>query len=127
MTLSREEILKAIAERQDQIEPIEVPEWGGTVYVRRLSVGDLKRAGKLGGEGDSTWDALVRTMVLGLAAEDGSALFTKRDAEELMKADYPVVLAVVRKINRINSLTSEAAEEDEESFGGAQTGASSTD
>lgn len=84
MSLTREQILAAVDRK---IEPIEVPEWGGTVYVRSLSGSErdalewqVKQAAESGALGQN---ARARFAASFICDESGSPLFTENDIEAL--------------------------------------------
>ncbi len=73
----------ACADRK--VLPVEVPEWGGTVHLRTLSLGEgLRFQAERKALGDDAGDQVV-PLLLGysLCDEDGSPLFRGDDAKQL--------------------------------------------
>lgn len=97
--LTREKILEA----QDiQTAIVDVPEWGGSLKVKGLTVGELNHIIKLStrkGELDTMTSAIF-TFVRGV--EDPK--FTDLDVDDLKKKSA-VVLRVVKEINRLSGIT----------------------
>ena len=109
--LSRDEVLAAIARRRKEVEPLEVEEWGGTVYIRRLSPSEVSETG-LGSDKDNK-DPSIFPVVLAATLTDRHAelLFSTEDVEELAKADMALVARVFGEVVRVNGLmTPELAE-----------------
>jgi len=125
MALSREEIIAAIGDKKREVERIDVPEWGGTVCIRRLSVADLKATGFLEGINDSG-EVPIRVLLACIADENGDALFTMDDADILANADFQTVLTVFTEAARVNGLSSKELEEAVAAFAAAQRDDSST-
>lgn len=125
MGLSREGILAGIAARRQLVEPIEVPEWGGAVFIRHLSAAELEETGFLD-EGSNGAEMPVRILAACLADETGSPLFAQEDAKVLADAEFAVILRVFAEAARINGLSSEELEAATAAFAQAQGDASST-
>lgn len=103
MSLTRETILNA----KPKTKPIEVPEWGGTVYIRKLSIAaiqSLKEVGeRVGG---------VQWLIVCLCDEHGNNLFTEADAEQLESdTSYETCLAIIHEAMAYNGLSKSAIEE----------------
>lgn len=120
MALTRDQILSARRGRKPTA--LEVPEWGGTVYIRVLSAEDqLAIADSDGGV------TPVKVLVACLVDENGERLFSGEDATELGKEDFPVILRVFAEVARLNGLSSKELDEAMESFGIARGESSSTE
>lgn len=122
MGLTRDQIIAAIDARKAEVTPIEVPEWGGTVYARRLSVGDVEASGAYEAGSNST----VLMIITCLADEDGNRLFTEKDIASLTAAELPVIMRVFAEVAKINGLETDDLEEAIAVFGAAQPDASSS-
>ena len=130
--LTKEQILAA----QDA-EPVavEVPEWGGTVYVRPMSAGSRDRW-----EGDLLDRAEKRKQSITAAVEnlravflskclcdqDGGLLFGSDDIEALAAKSYRAVDRAYDKAQTINGLTEADVQELEKNSGGGRRAASSS-
>ena len=113
--LTRDAILAAVDKTAREVTPFEVPEWGGTVYIRKLSVLDLKKTGFFDGSGDPN-DIPVKVVAACLAAEDGSALFSTEDVEALAAGSFQIILRVFAECAKVNGLSAEELEGTAETF-----------
>jgi hypothetical protein len=123
--LTKEEVFQAIARRRTEVDPLEVEEWGGMIYIRRLDADDLEKTGLLDGV-ESVANMAVQLMVTCVANERGEPLFTESDMKELARTEFPVVLKVFGAVAKANGLSNEGLEEAMAAFAGAQRGDSST-
>lgn len=96
-------------------EPVECPEWGGTVYVRTISAAERDRW-EIEHEKrkDSPGATNIRGMLLSLALcdEHGKAMFTIADADALGKKSAVVMdrlFDAAAKLNGIGAAATEAA------------------
>jgi hypothetical protein len=103
-------------------KPVEVPEWGGTVYVRVMSAGD-NEAMSNGHRGS----AVAKMLLMTLCDADGTLLFTVDQVPELDKLELPVAARLFTEAARLNGLSNEELEEAVASFGRAQESANSTE
>jgi hypothetical protein len=108
--LTRDAILAAkdISEIQ-----IEVPEWGGKVCIRSLSVGesDLYADYILKQKGDKNANALAYLLTLALVDNNGDKIFTEKDIVALAKKSRSAVERVALKCLEANGLTVDAGED----------------
>lgn len=98
--LTRDEILKHCAIRK---EVVSVPEWGGDVYVKVLTVGE-RLALEKEKDGDNSVLLLVASALVG---EDDEPLF---DRESLKNVSAPAFLVVAEAVKRINKMGVDDAE-----------------
>lgn len=111
MSLSRDQIFAA---RDFVLEPLEVPEWGGTVFIRTMSVAHqeaymaelAKRQG--GKEFTGLQCLLARYTVCG---EDGALLFSDDDLPALNDRGFAAVSRVCDVAMRLNVMSKDAMEE----------------
>lgn len=116
--LNRDEILAAVDERAKTTEPIEVPEWGGTILVKLMNADDVERSGLADGKRDaSTFPKIIAACVVD---EDANPLFTEADVAALARADMVVTARVFGEIMRVNELMDEELEEAMRGFERAQ-------
>jgi hypothetical protein len=89
MTMNREQIL---AKRSTRIVTVEVPEWGGTVHLRALTVGERDRLDQFVQDSKQKVSGF-RSLVLSLCLcdADGNRLFADRQREEIDGLDASVV------------------------------------
>lgn len=99
MTLNRDAILAA-----DDLETreVEVPEWGGSVRVRAMTVGD--QAVFLDAEKGGEADFLARFVTRVCVGEDGKRLFADEDAEALKEKSMAAVKRVWAVAAELNGL-----------------------
>lgn len=124
--LTRDEIIAAIAARKAEVEPIEVPEWGGTVYARRLSAGDAEKTGLFKEDAEQTAEMTIGLIITCLTDEAGERIFSDEDVAHLTEADFPVVMRVFAEVAKVNGLAAEALDEAIAAFAAAQPSASSS-
>ena len=94
--LTRDQILNA-----NDREPVEVdvPKWGGSVYLIPPSAGDLE-----GFEDEAT---LGQLLVRALCDADGQLLFTPADVAGLMEHDLGTMNMLVKRYLEISGLNAE--------------------
>lgn len=95
MPLSREAILDAV---DYQPHEVEVPEWGGTVLIRPLTLGGRDLLERLWSAKDPLFRAKV--LALGIVGEDGKPLFTQADAQALAEKSASAAERVLDAILR---------------------------
>lgn len=129
--LNRDAILSALDWRR---EAVEVPEWGGTIYVREFSGADrdafylevLRRKQHEGEGADvaglTTW-LLVRT----LCDEQGNLLFAPEDEAALAAKAAAVLNRLFLKAMEINGLAADAADAAAKNLPSARGGATGSD
>lgn len=115
MKLNRDLILKA---NDLPIEPIEVPEWGGTVYVRTMDGSErdrfdatiIKRSRK-----DDTFDTAglrADIVVLTVCDESGNLMFSDDDRMALLKKNAAVLDRICAKARKMNGILDTEAVDD---------------
>lgn len=97
-------------------ESVDVPEWGGTVYVRTLTgtERDAFEASVMAprkGARMNTANIRARLGVLCIVDENGERLFSDRDAIELGKKSAPALDRIFTAAQRLNGLSAEDIEE----------------
>src|SRR6266545_4701761 len=122
MALTREQILAAPS-RQQPI-PLEVPEWGGTVYIKVLSAGDQAA---MSSNGHKEAEMPIWLLVGCLVSEDGKRLFTDEDVPALLEQEFPIIMRVFSEAARHNGLSTKELDEAMQSFGTTQAGGSSSE
>lgn len=115
MSLTREQILAA--RNRDDRRPVRVsvPEWGGDVYLRVLTVADQVALS----EDVKPAEMPVQVLLHCLVDESGTRILEDDDAADLAQEDFPLVLRLFAEAARLNGLTSKELEEAMEAFGPA--------
>lgn len=111
---TREEILAAA--RHGKPQPLDVPEWGGTVWLRVLSAKDQLALT----EGIEQRDVPFRVLIGCVCDEDGNAIFEQGDEDALMEQPFPVIMRVFAEAAKLNGLSSRELEEAVSHFEPAQ-------
>lgn len=111
--LSRQQILDAPDAGRTQVD---VPEWGGYVWVHVMSGSDRDRWEteiiKSSKDGkDATENTRAKLIVLTVRDENGVPLFTSADVEALGRKHYAVLDRVLEESRRLNRLTTKSMEQ----------------
>lgn len=104
MTLTREQILAANDSRR---ELVEVPEWGGSVYVSVMSgaARDAWEAGLITRDGTPVLtDVSAKLAAATITDEAGERLFSEADVAELTKRSAAALKRVIDVARRLNGL-----------------------
>lgn len=107
--LTREQILGF----KPKVEKIQVPEWGGEVFIRPLS-GRARDA--FAGASKEAKDTLgysrllAGVVIASVVDQDGNALLKAEDAENLIGMDARTLDALSKAIMKVSGLTEEAAD-----------------
>ena len=101
MSLTRENILKPA------IKPIEVPEWDGTVHIRKLPI---KVINQLKGNTDKA--GAVEWLIMCVVDEHGEPMFTADDKDQLeSSAAYKGCMRVIEAAMEYNGFSNDAIED----------------
>lgn len=113
MSLDKTTILNAV---DSKLEKVDVPEWGGEVYLRTLTGTERDRfeasclvGGKFGPQGMQNIRA--RLMVLCICDAEGKRLFDDKDAIELGAKSAAVLDRLFAAAQRLNGLSEQDVEE----------------
>lgn len=111
-TLSADEILKV---KDIKIEAVDVPEWGGRVFVREFSAKGREEFDRLlvgDGDGEELDTRNIRARVVALAAcdEKGRTLFTVDQAEALADKSNAAIDRVYDRAAALNKLRKKDAD-----------------
>src|SRR4051812_21328519 len=94
----RDQILAA---NDSRLEPVEVPEWGCTVYVPVITLEDVPEVERAEGKAERLAAVIIRDA-------EGKRVFTDQDAPALAKKSMAAVVKVVEVFNRVNGYAKDA-------------------
>jgi hypothetical protein len=101
--LTRDDILTA---GQPATETVEVPEWGGAVIVRELTVAEVFSIGPSGLQA-MTAEVVARLLAAALVDAEGNRLFTPEQASEIAGMKMGPVMRLLPVITRLSGLDTE--------------------
>lgn len=105
MSLTREQILAARRNRKP--ERMEVPEWGGDVFLKVLTAQEQSDLS----EGVTGRELMGRLLIRSIVDEDGNRLLRDEDFGALMEHEFPVIVRVFGEAARLNGMTNRELEE----------------
>ena len=105
--LSKKDILKS---NDLELECVEIPEWGGHVFVRGLTARERDEFEISIGESLNQDNLRARLVVLGACDEEGERLFNTKDAHALGKKNAAAVDRLFDAIQRLSAMTPDALE-----------------
>lgn len=97
--------------RDLKLEPMHIPEWGGTVYVRELADGDsIEYFARFSGKNQKVdHDDIYRVVAMALCDENGERLYDDVGGpEQLRRRKFTTVLSVFNKAMVLSGLTKAA-------------------
>lgn len=115
MSLTRDQILQLTGKRN--IQEINIPEWGGTVYVRELTgkERDKLEASVLSTNGNNSKtnaeNLRARLVVLAVVDESGNRLFSDEDAKTVGNLGVKGLQRAFIMAQRLSGLSDEEIEE----------------
>jgi hypothetical protein len=122
VSLTPEEIFASRKGRKP--ERLEVPEWGGHVFVRVMSVNEQLALF----ENVKDKDFPVSVLLHAVCDEEGKPIFSSPEhAAELANEDFPIVMKVFRVAAKLNGFSNKELEGATESFKPAPGESSSTE
>jgi len=82
------------------LKEIEIPEWGGSVSIKGMTIEDVDYCQSLGDDAQS-----LEKMIIRFASDDqGNVLFTEEDIPQLKKKSIQAFRRIVNEIKEFNSL-----------------------
>lgn len=113
--LTRQDILTASDIVREQVD---VPEWGGYVYVQSLSGAerDALEAGMIDNAGKKNWEVRLnnfraRMAAMAIVDEDGTRLFDEKDVAALGKKSGAALDRIYSVAQRLSGMSDEDVEE----------------
>jgi hypothetical protein len=106
-TLSKAALLAAA--NQTKLEPLELPELGGTVYVKAMTAGEREQFEQDMTSNDLVKSKKVRATVFAnsVTDENGNRLFTSDDIDSINSLPASIVSKVFDKSNEINGINTQ--------------------
>lgn len=106
-TLSKAALLAAA--NQTKLEPLELPELGGTVYVKAMTAGEREQFEQDMTDNDLVKSKKVRATVFAnsVTDENGNRLFTSDDIDSINSLPASIVSKVFDKSNEINGINTQ--------------------
>ncbi len=123
MTLTKQQILST----SPRLKEVEVPEWGGSVFIRPLTIHEQAKLADLGTkyEKSSVVDRMknctLRLVQWSVCDEQGNPLFEAGDLEPLMSKAASAFLRLQDAILALSGLTEESRKELEKNLLSART------
>lgn len=122
--LTKDEILRA---RDVKIEQVDVPEWGGSVYVRSITAaerGQIEEAAAKFKESKGK-DSFARTFTVRFASmaicdENGNRLFDDKDIALLQQKNAAAIARIAEVAQRLSGFSAQDMEELEKNSKDAQ-------
>ena len=114
MQLSREQILASTDLRK---ELVDIPEWGGSVYVRVMTAAerdklDARYIQRKGQNGQRSFENFRAEMVVTTVVDDaGQRLFTDADVPQISLKSAAAVERIFNVASRLNGLSAKDQEE----------------
>src|SRR6266508_842105 len=105
MSLTREEIFASRINRKPVM--MSVPEWGGAVYIKHLTVDDQMALS----ENNSAAEMPVAVLLASLVDEDEQPIFQPEDRDELRKEAFVIILKVFSEAAKVNGLSNKELDE----------------
>lgn len=123
--LNKEDILQV---RDVKIEQVDVPEWGGAVFVRSITAaerGQIEAAAATFKEKKGRDDSFARTFTVKFASlaicdENGARLFEDKDIALLQQKNASAVSRIAAAAQRLSGFTKQDMEEMEKNSSEAQ-------
>lgn len=118
MPLTKEEILSV----RPKLQAIEVPEWGGSVLIRPLTLDEQARMADRADRNDKALviakakNVMLPLIMWAIVDEEENPLFDKNDVDRLVKTPASALLRLQDEIMRLSGLTKEAREEIEKNL-----------
>lgn len=98
--LNRDSILQTATAHADDRQGVDVPAWGGSVYVAPLTLGDIRKASRDAEEkGVAEMSVYIARCV---QHEDGGRVFVDADAATIDKMKLGDLKPVTEAINKVN-------------------------
>jgi hypothetical protein len=111
--LTKQQILN----RKPLLQEVQLPQWGGFVYIRPLTVAEQTKLAELGTKFEkANTAARIKNITLqvikwSVTDADGAPLFDDGDLDQLLQADASAIMSLQDAIIRYSGLTEESRRE----------------
>lgn len=109
-----------------ELEPIDIPELGGTVYVKAMSGKDRDKFESWALSDKGPRNIRGKAAARCLCDEKGARMFTDQDAGRLGDIRVSILQKIFSAIQRLSGLTKEDVDELEQASGAQEAGAGSS-
>ena len=99
------------------IQAVNVPEWGGVVYVRRITAGErlkfvnLINSAGIGDDSVMPAGAMELLVIMACVDKDGKQIFEPEDKERLSQKSATAVNRIFEAAAKLNGLTAQSIED----------------
>jgi hypothetical protein len=106
-----------ILNRKPILQEVQIPQWGGFVYIRPLTVAEQTKLAELGTKFEkANTAARIKNITLqvikwSVTDADGAALFEDGDLDQLLQSDASAIMSLQDAIIRYSGLTEESRRE----------------
>jgi len=106
-----------ILHRKPILQEVQIPQWGGFVYIRPLTVAEQTKLAELGTKFEkANTAARIKNITLqvikwSVTDADGAALFEDADLDLLLQSDASAIMSLQDAIIRYSGLTEESRRE----------------
>jgi hypothetical protein len=106
-----------ILNRKPILQEVQIPQWGGFVYIRPLTVAEQTKLAELGTKFEkANTAARIKNITLqvikwSVTDADGAPLFDDGDLDQLLQADASAIMSLQDAIIRYSGLTEESRRE----------------
>jgi hypothetical protein len=106
-----------ILSRKPILQEVQIPQWGGFVYIRPLTVAEQTKLAELGTKFEkANTAARIKNITLqvikwSVTDAEGAALFEDGDLDQLLQSDASAIMSLQDAIIRYSGLTEESRRE----------------
>jgi len=93
-------------------DPLEVPEWGVSIFVRRMGADEVQEMQEFfAGDDKDNIKNLVEIVIRGAAKKDGSRIFTDDDIEWLVTKEFQAIERIADTVLKFNGMVKDAVKD----------------
>lgn len=109
MSLNKEQIFAC----QDVVtESVSMPEWGGDVKIKTMSIGDQIEFERLNKKSKDSSNIVCNTLLFCCIDDNGDRLFTEADLKVLEKKSFRAIEKLFRACLDLNAIRSDSLEKE---------------